>query len=206
MDVRTSSTGRKALMSVAVVGAAAAVAGLGTFGSFNSTTSASAAVSAGTVQISLGGDGTANNRLTVSPNGLVPGDTVQRQVQLVNGGNQALAGIVLSTAASTSSVLDTNTTNGLQLIVEACSVPWAEAGTAPAYTYTCAGTASTVLTTRPVIGSNMALPNLASVNGGGADNLRVKMTLPTAADNTFQGNTSTISFAFAGTQRGATDR
>lgn len=206
MSVRTVSTGRKVLMSFAAVGAAAAVAGLGTFGSFNSTTSASTAVSAGTVEIGLGADGSGDNRLTVSPSGLVPGDTVQRQVKLTNRGNQALASVNLSTTATTSSVLDSDTANGLQVVVEACSVPWTEGGTAPAYTYTCSGTTTTVLASRPVIGANIALTNPAALNPGGTDNLRVRLTLPTTAGNTFQGVSSTLSMAFSGTQRAATNR
>jgi hypothetical protein len=74
-------------------------------------------------------------------------------VLLVNNGTSSsdtLSSIVLSTTASPSSLLDTEATNGLQMVIEKCSTPWTEAGTAPAYTYTCSGTTSTVLASRAV--------------------------------------------------------
>ena len=203
---RSNRTGRKILISAAVLGAAAAVAGLGTFGTFTSTTSASATAASGTVVIGLGTAGTADNRLTVASGLLVPGDTIQRQVKLNNTGNQALSGVTLTTTATATSLLDTDTTNGLQLTVQSCPAGWTEAGVAPAYTYTCTGGATTVIASRPVIGANVALTGTTALPSGSSDNLMVKLSFPAAADNTFQAKTSTISFAFTGTQRVATDR
>ncbi len=200
------NTSGKVLASVALVAAAAGVAGLGTYGSFTSTTSASATVTAGTVKVALGQDGT-TNRFSVAATGLVPGDTIQRAVTLSNTGNQDLASLSLTTSAPlTSSKLDIDGTNGLQMGIESCSNAWTEAGTAPAYTYTCSGTTKTVLASQKVIGANVALTNLASVTNAGVDNLRVKLTFPTGADNTFQGLSSVINFDFTGTQRAATNR
>ena len=205
MRFSLSSTTGKVLASTVLLGAAASVAGLGTFGTFTSTTAATAQVSTGKVAIALGADGSATNRLNVAAAKLVPGDTVQRAVQLSNAvGQQDLSGITLTTTAPTSSLLDTDTTNGLQLVIEACSVPWAEAGTAPAYTYTCTGVTKSVLVSRPVKGANMALANLTSTTAGNADNLRVTLTVPAAANDTFQNQSSSILFTFNGTQRTAT--
>lgn len=192
--------------TVAALGATATVAGLGTFGAFTSTTSASSPVTSGTVVIALGTAGTATNRLTVGATGLVPGDTVQRAFQLSNTGNQALSTLTLTTTASPSSLLDTDATNGLQLTVQSCSTAWTEAGTNPAYTYTCGGTVTSVLASRPVVGANVALPGLASLAVGGTDNLMATLTLPTAASNTLQGLSSTVSFSFTGSQRTAASR
>ncbi len=205
MRITLTSTGGKVLASTVLVGAAASVAGLGTFGTFTSTTSASAAVASGTVKLEVGAAGAAN-RLSVAATGLVPGDTVSRAVTLSNTGDQALAGIGLTTTASPSSKLDTDATMGLQLQIDACSLPWTEAGTSPSYTYTCTGTKSAVLASRAVIGSTASLGTLNALTNGKADNLLVKMTLPEAADNSFQTLASTISFSFTGTQRGATAR
>jgi hypothetical protein len=196
----------KVLSSVAVVGTTATVAGLGTFGAFTSTTTASTPTSSGTVVIALGSAGSAANRLTVGATGLVPGDTVQRAFQLSNTGSQALASISLTTTAAPSSLLDTDVTNGLQLLVQACSTAWTEGGTAPAYTYTCSGSTTTVLASRPVIGSNLALSGLASLAPGATDNLLATLAFPTAAGNTFQGLSSTVSFAFTGVQRTASSK
>ena len=208
MRITLTSTGGKVLASTVLVGAAASVAGLGTFGTFTSTTSASAAVASGTVKIDVGAGAAAGgvNRLSVAATGLVPGDTVSRAVTLGNTGDQALAGIGLTTTASPSSKLDTDTVMGLQLQIDACSLPWTEAGTTPSYTYTCTGTKSAVLASRPVIGSTASLGTLNALTNGKADNLLVKMTLPDAADNSFQTLASTISFSFTGTQRGAAAR
>lgn len=194
------------LGSVAAVGVTASVAGLGTYGTFTSSTpSTSTPVTAGTVSIALGAVNTAANRLTLAATGLVPGDTVQRAFQLVNNGNQALSGITLTTTASPSSLLDTDVTNGLQLVLDRCSVPWTETGTSPAFSYSCSGTTTSVLATRPVIGANLALTNLASTSPAVTDHLRATLTFPTAAPNTFQGLTSTVTYVFTGNQRAATN-
>jgi len=206
MSAHVLSTKAKLLASAALVAAAAGAAGLGTFGSFTSTTSASQAVTAGTVVIGVGTGGTANNRLSVAATGVVPGDTIQRTVQLNNTGNQNLASITLTTTASPSSLLDTDATNGLQLVIQKCSSTWTEAGTAPAYTYTCGGTTTTVLASRAVIGANMTLSGLSAVTAGASDNLMATLTLPASAGNTFQGLASTVTFAFTGTQRAATNQ
>lgn len=199
----TKKSSGKVLASVALLAGAAGVAGLGTFGSFTSTTSASQSVASGTVTIGLGVAGPAN-RLSVAAAGLVPGDTVQRAVTLTNSGSQNLSTVTLTTTASPTSKLDSDTTNGLHLALDACSVPWTEAGTSPAYTYTCSGITTPVLASQPVIAANAALSGLSSLTAGASDNLRSTLTLPAGADNTFQNLTSTITFAFTGTQRTAT--
>jgi hypothetical protein len=199
--MKTISTRVKLLATAGLVGGAAAVAGLGTFGSFTSTTSASQGVQSGTVTIALGSAGSATNRLTVGASNLVPGDTIARQVQLSNSGSENLASVALTTVASPSSLLDTDTTNGLQMSVQSCPSAWTEAGTAPAYTYTCSGSVTTVLSSRAVIGSNVTLPGLSSLTSGGVDHLMVTLSFPSNAGNTLQGQSSTLNFSFAGTQR-----
>ncbi|HST50279.1 TasA family protein [Jatrophihabitans sp.] len=207
MSLSATTVRSKVLASAALLGAAAGAAGLGTFGSFTSATSASASVSSGSVSIALGTPNTAANRFSVAATGLVPGDTVQRAVTLSNAaGNQALASIALTTAATTSSKLDTDPTLGLQLKIDSCSVAWTETGTAPAYAYSCSGTTKSVLATRAVIGSNLTLNNLAALAANSTDNLVVTMTFPAAADNTFQNQSSVVNFTFTATQRAATNQ
>lgn len=207
MSLHLNTVRSKVLVSAALLGTAAAAAGLGTFGAFTSSTSASASVSSGTVSIALGAANTAANRFSVAASGLVPGDTVQRAVTLTNAaGNQALSTITLTTTATTSSKLDSDATLGLQLKIDSCSVPWTETGAAPAYVYSCSGTTKSVLTTRPVIGSNMVLSNLAALAPNNVDNLVATMSFPTAADNTFQNQASILNFTFSGTQRAATSQ
>ena len=197
----------KVLGSIAVIGAAASIAGLGTFATFTSSTSASQAISSGTVSIALGATGGVTNRLTVNATNIVPGDTIQRSVDLTNSSSDPLGSVSLTTTASPSSLLDTDATNGLQMAITSCSVPWTESGTSPAFTYSCSGSTSTVVASRAVIGSNISLSGLNVLSSAtGTDHLRVTLSLPSSAGNTFQGLSSTITYAFTGTQRAATNK
>ena len=195
---------RKLIASVAVLGAAASIAGLGTYATFTSTTSQSHTISSGTVTIALGATGAATNRLNIGATAVAAGDTIQRSVDLINSGSIDLASITLTTTASPSSLLDTDAANGLQMVIDKCSQAWTEAG--PPYTYTCGGTTSSVVGSRPVIGGNLALSNMSAFTNGVTDHLRVTLMLPSAAPNSFQNQSSTISYAFTGTQRAATNK
>ncbi|MGZ4482204.1 MAG: TasA family protein [Gaiellales bacterium] len=199
-------TTRKLLLSLAALGAAASIAGLATFATFTSSVSQSQSISSGTVSITLGATGAATNRLNIGATAIAPGDTIQRSVDLINGGGLDLASVSLTTAATTSSLLDTDATNGLQMVIDKCSVAWTEGGTAPAYTYTCSGTTSTVVASRAVIGAGIAMSNLGSLTAGATDHLRVTLTFPAAAGNTFQNQSSVVQYTFSGTQRAATSK
>jgi spore coat-associated protein N len=197
----------KVFGSIAVLGAAASVAGLGTFATFTSSTSASQSISSGNVSIALGATGAATNRLTVNATNIVPGDAIQRSVDLTSSSSDPLGSVSLTTTASPSSLLDTDATNGLQMTITSCSVPWTESGTSPAFTYTCSGSTSTVVASRAVIGSNISLSGLNVLSSAsGTDHLRVALSLPSSAGNTFQGLSSTVTYAFTGTQRAATNK
>lgn len=194
----------KVFGSIAVLGAAASVAALGTFASFTSSTSASHTISSGSVSIGLGAAGPAN-RLTVAASGLVPGDTVQRVVDLTSASTDPLGSVSLQTSGAPSNALLTDA-NGLTVKVDKCSVAWTEAGTAPAYTYTCSGTTTSVLAAAPV-GNTASLSGLAALSSGtSTDHLLVTLALPTAATNALQGLSTSITYGFSGTQRTATNK
>jgi spore coat-associated protein N len=194
----------KLMASFAVVGAAASIAGLGTFATFTSSTSAqNDAMTSGTVSIALG----STNRLTVGATNLVPGDTIERAVDLTNNGSAGtsqVGSITLTTSASPTSLLDTDATNGLQMQIDSCSVAWTESG--PPYTYTCGGTQQVVLASRAVVGSNISLSNMSALTAGNTDRLRIKLTLPSGAGNSLQGLSSTIGYVFTATQRNAASK
>src|SRR6266704_5702473 len=78
----------KLVLSVALILVAVSLAGLGAYATFTSSASVSQSVTTGTVTIALGATGTANNRLDVATTGVVPGDTIQRAVNVSNTGNQ----------------------------------------------------------------------------------------------------------------------
>jgi len=203
-DSKSGTRGRKLLLTIAVLGATASIAGLGTFATFTSSTSASHTVASGTVTIALGATGASTNRLNVDATAIAPGDTVQRSVDLLDQGTLNLASVTLTTTATASSVLDTDATNGLQMVIDKCSQAWTEAG--PPYTYTCGGSTSSVLTSRAVIQTGVTLNNLSALTAGATDHLRVTLTFPSGAGNSFQNKSSTIQYAFTGTQRTGTDK
>src|SRR6476646_2410823 len=94
-DRKFRSRGRKLLLTIAVLGATASIAGLGPFATFTSSTS----------------------RLNVDATAIAPGDTIQRSFDLIDQGTLNLASVTLTTTATTSSVLDTDATNGLPVVL-----------------------------------------------------------------------------------------
>jgi hypothetical protein len=200
--IANSSTARKVVGSLGVLGAAAAVAGMGTFGNFtDSTTPVATTIQSGTLSINLSQAGYA---VPVTTTGFLPGDSMTRAVNLVNDGNSPLSAVTLSSTATAGSVLTTDTTNGLQLTVKKCSVPWTQGGTAQAPTYACSGT-ETLVGSGPAV-SNVTVNGAAALNAGGTDYLTFSISLPTSADNSFQGKSASLSLTFTGTQRTGTAR
>ncbi len=198
-----TSTVRKVVGSLGVIGAAAAVAGLGTFGTFtDSTTPIVTQVASGKVSINL----TEPTPIVAPAGGCVPGDSMSRAVTLVNDGDSPLSSVSLGVTAPVSSVLTTDTVNGLQLSLRSCSVAWTQGGTAAAPTYTCVGGTERVLSTAGKAVGDRTLDAPRSLNPGAVDHLVYTITLPDGADNTFQGKTSTLSLTFSGVQRAATAR
>ena len=194
----------KLLTTMAILGVAAGIAGLGTFASFTSSTAAQAQnLDSGTVSLTLGG----TNRMTVSATNLVPGDTIERAVDITNNGSagtSSVGSITVTTNATTSSLLDSDTTDGLQMQIDDCSTAWTESG--PPYTYTCSGTQTVALAATPVIGANVPLANMTALTAGNTDHLRVKLSFPAGATNSFQGLSSTIDYTFTAEQRAAGSR
>ena len=187
------SGGLLALVTAGVGGAA--------FASFTASTNAEATTATGTVSFAdISTDGT-GQRLSVGAKDVAPGDSLQRAVTITNTGSvDMLDTVTLTSNAKTSSLLDTDTTDGLQIAIDKCSEAWKESS-AP-YTYTCSGTTTSVLASTPVIGASMALKNI-DATAGTENNLRATLTLPSTAGNTFQGLSSTIDFTFNGQQRTA---
>jgi spore coat-associated protein N len=189
---------RKLLLSIAVLGSAASIAGLGTFATFTSSTSASHTIASGTLSLTA-----PVSRLGTGASLIAAGDTMQRAIDLSYSGTISFGSATLTTSATSSSLLDTDATNGLQIAIDKCSQAWTESG--PPYTYTCGGSTSSVLASRALIGSAIALSNL-TLTAGSTDHLRVTVTLPSSADNTLQNKSSTIDYTFNGVQRAGTNQ
>ncbi|MGY1636214.1 TasA family protein [Geodermatophilus sp. SYSU D00742] len=205
MSTKPRTTTRKVVGSLGVVGVAAAVAGLGTFGAFtDSTTPVSTQVTTGHVDINLAVPSAA---IPVTTAGFLPGDSLSRAVTLSNDGDSALSSVNLAVTTSTSpaNMLTTDTTNGLQLSLKSCSVPWTQTLTAGAPTYACTGGTERNLGSGPAV-SNRQLDNPDSLTAGKKDHLVFTISLPTSADNTFQKQTAALSLTFSAQQRTGTAR
>lgn len=196
------STSTKVLATVVMVTAAAGAAGLGTFGGFSSSTAAEQQVSTGRVVLTSAAQATRG--FEVAASNLVPGDTVQRAVQLTRSNEtEAFGSVKLTTAAGSSNLLSTDTVNGLRLKVDQCSVAWTKA--ASSNELTCGGTTTNLVAQRAVVGQNLDLAAATTALNSGAKvaNLRAELVLPQAAGNDFQGLSNTITFTFDATQRTA---
>jgi hypothetical protein len=201
-QIAASATARKVVGSLAVIGTAAAVAGMGTFGSFtDSTTPVDTTIASGNLSINVNQTGYA---VPVTTAGFVPGDSITRAINLVNDGSSALGSVNFASVATAGSILTTDTVNGLQLSLKSCSVPWTQGGSASAPTYACSGTTQT-LVNGPAV-TTATLSNPASLTAGATDYLVFSVSLPTSADNTFQGKSATLSLSFTGMQRTGTAR
>ncbi|MHB1787473.1 MAG: TasA family protein [Acidimicrobiales bacterium] len=195
------------LATVAVAGGIAAI-GAGAFATFNATVAGGPqAINSGTMKIDLGATGASTNRLTVNATNIAPGDTIDRSVDLSNDStnNMPFSAVTLSTSFSPSSLLNTSSTMGLQLTVSECSVPWTEAGTSPAFTYTCSGTTTSLLGPAPwaMTATSLGALNVLSGSNTAVDHLLFHLVLPSTADNTLQGQSSTVTYTFTATQRAA---
>jgi hypothetical protein len=189
----------KLVGSIGIVAAAAAVAGLGTFGTFTDSTDAMAAgIDNGTVSIDLA-QAAQSIVLPQADGGWAPGDYTRFPIDLVNNGTSALSSVTLDVTATESSLLDTNTVDGLQLLIENCSQAW-NAGP----DYTCAGT-TTEYYSGPVV-MRGALEGAASLAAGGVDHLLVTANLPAEAGNEFQDATTVLTGMFTGVQRAGITR
>ena len=189
-------TGLKIVGALSVVGAAVAVAGLGTFGQFTDSTSpVDTKVDTGVVSVDVSSP--AGAAVPFSGGMMLAGDSRSALVDLVNDGTTALTAVTLTSTATSSSVLDQDKVNGLQLTVESCSVAWTTGAAAP----TCSGTVRSYLT-QPIIVTNAPLASTAALAAGATDHLKLTAALPASATaDAFQAASSNLNFVFTGSQR-----
>ena len=197
-------------------------------------TSSSAPSTTAVASISLPaitGANTINGTLTTAFTTIAPGDLMERPVDVkVNSTTTASLLTNMSMAVSVGSASSPNgaglsSANGLQFWVQMCSgTGWTEAGSTPGYTYTCSnsltnqigGTAQTSAGTCPGAGSPVALSSLSSANNfsnmpnplvaNTTYHLLVTACFPTAADDTYQDASGTLTFTFVGVQRAGTNK
>ena len=204
MDLKPGKAGRRPGRRSLIIGVtliAIGVMAFNAYASFTGSDTKTEDITAGDVQLTLN-DPAQGASMTVAATDIAPGDIIERVVDLDVAGSVAISAVKLTTNATTSSDLDTDATNGLQLKIEVCDQAW----TAAAHPYSCGGTKQTVLASRAVIGSNLALSNLA-VSAGSSNHLLVTVTFAGGSaddDATFADDHSVIDFTFSGTQRALT--
>jgi hypothetical protein len=187
----------KIVGAISAVGAAVAVAGLGTFGGFTDTTSpVGTKVDTGVLSIDVSAPG-GSTALPFGGGLLLAGDARTHLIDLVNDGTTALGSVTLKSWATSSSILDSDPVNGLQLTVESCSVSWVDTGS----DFSCSG-AERSFYAGPIVATNQPLAGAASLVAGGTDHLLLTATLPASATgDAFEGAESGLNFMFTGAQR-----
>ncbi len=172
---------------------------------FGGTSSVTHDVNSGTLTLALGATGSVTNRMNIPSVDIAPGDTMQRTLTITAGGTVSMSDIALTLTAPTSSLLDTNAVSGLQILIERCTVQWTEAG--PPYTYTCSGATSTMLASTSVSALKaLGATSLSNDVLSGANYVRITLSFPSGANDTYQNLTTQLSFSWAGAQRAGTDK
>ena len=134
---------------------------------------------------------------------MAPGDTINRYVTLTNSGTLDAITPTLGLAGSPSTVLTSDGTKGLQVVVNSCSVAWTNVGA-------CTGTTVAVMTTKTALA--MATPQALTLTNtaGFASHLKISITLPDQNENvlngalpagTIQNLSTTLTWTFAQSQR-----
>lgn len=201
-----------AIVAVATVGGTALV-GSSVFASLSATAFNTGAhsVSTGTLKLTQAASGVAGltNGFTTPVTLMAPGDVLNRFIDVTNGGTLAGQSMTLKVADSNATVLTTDGTNGLQVVVKECTLAYTTG------TGLCAGTETNALLTTPAttLLSNQTI-TFASLAAGALTHLKFTITLPAGSENTangtlpggtVQGLTSLLTWTFTEAQRTASN-
>ncbi|HET9728280.1 MAG TPA: hypothetical protein VFR41_02615 [Acidimicrobiia bacterium] len=197
-----TSMSRRWSVGLGIVSIALGVLTYTAYAAFDGASSRSQSITTSVYTFTAGGV----DRFNVDVNDIQPGDTVVRAVDIVVSATEPFAtDPVLSTVATTSSALDTDTGNGLQLSIDRCDQAWDETLTSGVPTdYTCGGTEGPVLHERPVIGSNLGI-NFDKTDGA-TNHWVVRLHFPDGAPDSMAGDSSTIQFNISAASRAETVR
>lgn len=128
---------------------------------------------------------------------LVPGDTAEVAADLMTDGARPWRPVRLTITATTTSLLDQDHRDGLQLAIRRCATPWAVVSAGPRPTYDCPAGSVPVLAPRPLVGRGMTLSGLDGDDTSGTRHLLFSFALPESAGNEFQGLSSTVEYLFS---------
>ena len=191
----TATLIKVAIAGVAVMGGTALV-----------SSSVFASLTATATNTSGGSVATGTLSLTQAASG-VAGITVNRYINLTNGGTLDAINPTLQISATPANALTTSATAGIQVTIKNCTVDWTNAGV-------CSGTQTTALaaTAASALGSAAAL-TLPSTLAGAVSHLQISIALPAGTENTLngvlpggtiQGLTTAITWTFNETERTGT--
>jgi len=176
---------RRIFATLVVLSAASFVVNQGTSAAFTATVrSPNNTFSTGSLELTTS---VPSGSALFTLSGLVPGDVAVATIDVANAGTIAASTYTLTTTADTPSVLTTDTTRGLQLAVDRCSVVWS--GPAP---YTCTGTVTRNVVSGPIVQSAASLGR--TLPAGTTDYLRIAVSLPEAAGNSLSSQSAMVTF------------
>ena len=198
--VIAAAVGGTAMVSTSVFAALTATA--------NNTSGGS--VATGTLSLTLAPSSVSGitGGFTSAISNMGPGDTVNRYIDLTNGGTLDAVNPTLQITPSVSNALTTNATAGLQVAIKNCTVNWSNTGV-------CSGTETTVLATTPastLVSSAQSL-TLPSTLAGAVSKLKISLSLPVGNENvvngvlpvgTVQGLTAALTWNFVVEERAGT--
>ncbi|MHB1734446.1 MAG: TasA family protein [Ferrimicrobium acidiphilum] len=168
---------------------------------------ASSKVSTASIDLTSGSAST----LTVAADNIIPGDSIQRLMQLNNTGTGTIGNVSLSASFATNpTALVTSSTGGLQFEAQTCSTSWtATSLPGGGDSYSCSGTTSTAIASEPIDALAATTPTplsgLSTIAPGGSQDVVLTLTLPRTDGNTYQALTQTIAYTFVATQAAATN-
>ena len=194
------------VVTTAVVGGGALVSS-SVFASLTAVATASTTVTTGTLKLTDTATGVTGGLVTTI-SAMAPGDTVNRYVDLVNGGtlNSDTTTVIITGSGNT---LTSDATNGLQVFIQSCPGGWTVG------TGVCGGGGvTTVLATTSanalLTSKTLTLPSFAA---GATTNLKIAISLPAGTEvttngvlpgGTIQGLSTTLGWTFTEQQRVST--
>lgn len=138
----------------------------------------------------------ARARIVVSPAALVaatriaPGDRVERLVELRVRGRGRIRRVYFQATTRTSSALDSDRENGLQVSIDRCTKKWRTRGLID----TCPGKRKVVLAQRPLVGRSKL--KLGKLTPKRAAHLRLVLVFPASAGGALANQTTDATYRF----------
>ena len=183
---RQSRPGR-VVASIAVLAAAGALIALGLCAGFASA-SPLGRVSHGAHRLSV------TPHVLASVGALAPGDRAERTLDLRYRGR--FAKVVLKTTTNGGSALRSDSAGGLRIAIDRCAKRWTKRSGTRAYA--CRGKHWSVVKTVSLAGKGALRLNHLSRRAGGTDHLRLTVSLPLAAGNPLQGQSTRVVYRLTG--------